>query len=177
MRRAGVLAAIVFWQSRHGENAQPTAERALEELAAVNKSELDDEDRIAFADPAVRVGASRLAALPATGRGGRLIVRTAPGAAGETCVMLFDARHDNGEPLIRHCTFGTVWTGSAMGNVDGTALTLGPTSGYLARAVGIPAEGQWLEHRCAATRHGRTRSGLRRICRLGARLSAAADRA
>jgi hypothetical protein len=39
-------------------------------------------------------------------------------------VMLFDARHDNGEPLVRRCTFGTVWSGSAMGNADGTALTL-----------------------------------------------------
>jgi hypothetical protein len=125
MRRAGVLSAVVFWQSRHGENAQPTAERALEELAAVNKSELDDDDRNAFADAAIRVGASRLAALPATARGSRLIVRTAPGAAGETCVMLFDARHDSGEPLVRRCTFGTVWAGSAMGNADGTALTLG----------------------------------------------------
>ena len=125
MRRAGVLAAIVFWQSRHAENAQPTAERALEELAAVNKSELSDDDQISFADAAVRVGASRGAALPVTGRGGRLIVRTAPGAAGETCVMLFDAHHDSGEPLVRRCTFGTVWTGSAMGDADGTALTLG----------------------------------------------------
>jgi hypothetical protein len=125
MRRAGVLSAVVFWQSRHGENAQPTAARAVEELAAVNKSELDDEDQIAFADAAVRVGASRLAALPSTGRGGRLIVRTAPGAAGETCVMLFDARHDGGEPLVRRCTYGAVWTGSAMGNAEGTALTLG----------------------------------------------------
>jgi hypothetical protein len=125
MRRAGVLSAVVFWQSRHGENARPTAERALEELAAVNKSELDDDDRIAFADAAVRVGASRLAALPPAGRGGSLIVRTAPGTAGETCVMLFDVRHDGGEPLVRRCTFGTVWTGSAMGNADGTALTMG----------------------------------------------------
>jgi hypothetical protein len=124
MRRAGVLSAMVFWQSRHGENTQPTAERALEELAAVNKSELNDDDQSAFTDAAVRVGASRLAALPATGRGGSLIVRTAPGAAGETCVMLFDARHDGGEALVRRCTFGTVWTGSAMGNADGTALTL-----------------------------------------------------
>jgi hypothetical protein len=125
MRRAGVLSAIVFWQSRHGENAQPTAERALEELAAVSKSDLDDEDQVAFADAAVRVGASRLAALPAVGRGGRLIIRTAPGAAGETCVMLFDVRHDGGDPLARRCTFGTVWPGSAMGNTEGTALTLG----------------------------------------------------
>jgi hypothetical protein len=124
MRRAGVLSAIVFWQSRHSENAQPTAERALEELAAVGKSELNDDDQIAFADAAVRVGASRVAGLPSTGRAGRLIVRTAPGAVGETCVMLFDARHDSGEPLVRRCTFGTVWSGSAMGNADGTALTL-----------------------------------------------------
>jgi hypothetical protein len=124
MRRAGVLAAIVFWQSRHGENAQPTAERALEELAAVDKPEFDDEDQIAYADAAVRVGASRLAAMPAAGRGGKLTVRTAPGASGETWVMLMDARHEGGEPLARRCTFGTVWTASALGNAEGSALTL-----------------------------------------------------
>lgn len=124
MRRAGVLATVVFWQSRHGENAQQTAERALEELGAVNKSELDDEDQISYADAAVRVGASRIAAMPGTGRGGRLIARTEPGAAGETCVMLFDVRHEGALPLIRRCTYGTVWTGSVQGNTDGTALTL-----------------------------------------------------
>jgi hypothetical protein len=124
MRRAGVLAAIVFWQSRRGANPQAAAELSIEDFASVDKSVLDEAGLSEYSDAAVRVGASRLAALAAPARGGRLLVHTAPASPGQTCVSLFEAKRQDGEPLIRRCTFGTVWPASASSNVDGTALTL-----------------------------------------------------
>ena len=124
MRRAGVLASVAFWQSRRGLNPQLAAERSIEDLAGVDKSVLDDEGLVEYANAAVRVGASRLAAQSSPARSGKLIVRTAPGAPGETCLSLFDAKKQDAEPLIRRCTYGTVWIGSASSNADGTALTL-----------------------------------------------------
>ena len=56
MRRAGVLASVAFWQSRRGINPQAAAEQSIEDLAAVNKSELDDEGFGEYTDAAVRVG-------------------------------------------------------------------------------------------------------------------------
>jgi hypothetical protein len=123
IRRAGVLASLAFWQSRRGINPQAAAERSVADLASVDKSALDDEGLNAYSDAAVRVGASRLAAQAVT-RGGKLTVRTAAGAPGETCVALFDAKKTDGEPLIRRCTYGIVWSASASSNADGTALTL-----------------------------------------------------
>jgi hypothetical protein len=70
------------------------------------------------------VGASRVAAQSSVTRDGKLVVRTSPGAPGETCVSLFDAKKQDGEPLIRRCTYGTVWSASVSGNRDGTALAL-----------------------------------------------------
>jgi hypothetical protein len=124
MRRAGVLASLAFWQSRRGLNPQLAAERSIEELASVNRSMLDADGQRDYADAAVRVGASRVAAQSSVTRDGKLVVRTSPGAPGETCVSLFDAKKQDGEPLIRRCTYGTVWSASVSGNRDGTALAL-----------------------------------------------------
>jgi hypothetical protein len=68
MRRAGVLAALAFWQTRRGENALAAANQSLEELGAVKKSDLEEVDQNDYAEAAVRVGASRLAAEPAGAR-------------------------------------------------------------------------------------------------------------
>jgi hypothetical protein len=123
MRRAGVLSALAFWQSRRGLDPQPAAERAIADLASVDKAELDEAGLTEYVDAAVRVGASRLAAQSTPGHGGRLRVRTTAGRPGETCVALFDAgRQDTA--LVRRCTFGTVWNVSATSNADGSALTL-----------------------------------------------------
>ena len=124
MRRAGVYAAIAFCQSRDGANPQAAANRSLDELGAVVKSELQDADLNDYNDAAIRVGASRMAAEPALGRSGRLLVRTTPGAPGETCVSLYDAQSKVTEPLARRCTYGTVWTASAHSNASATAMTL-----------------------------------------------------
>jgi hypothetical protein len=124
IRRAGVLAALAFWQARRGLNPQPAAERSIKDLARVDKSALDDESLGDYADAAVRVGASRLAAQTGAARSGRLVLHSAPGNAGETCVSLFDAKKQDADPLLRRCTYGTVWPVSASSNADGTALTL-----------------------------------------------------
>jgi hypothetical protein len=124
MRRAGVLSALAFWQSRRGLNPRVAAERSIEELASVDKSALDDDGLGEYADAALRVGASRLAAQSGPARNGKLLIRTAPGNAGETCVSLYDASKQDADALVRRCTYGTVWPVSASSNADGTALTL-----------------------------------------------------
>lgn len=124
MRRAGVWSAIAFWQARRGQSPQAAAERALQELAAVNKTELDDADRLDYADAAVRVGSSRPAGAGFSARAGKLVVRTEPGAPGQTCVSVFAAGKPATDPLVRRCTYGIVWPDSAYGNADGSALAL-----------------------------------------------------
>jgi hypothetical protein len=124
MRRAGVWASLAFEYSRHGDNAGDAAERALQELAAVNKSELADEDRSVYTEATVRVGASRWAAQTVVASRSGLGVSTTPGDTGETCVLLTDAKHDAGHPLLKRCTYGTVWPASASANPLGTALAL-----------------------------------------------------
>jgi hypothetical protein len=126
MRRAGVWASLAFQRARKGEPGEAAAARALSELAAVDKSELTDEDLVAYNDAAMRVSASRWAAVPAPAapdsRRPRII--TAPGEPGETCILLVDAKHDAGNPLAKRCTYGVVWAGSATLNREGTALAL-----------------------------------------------------
>lgn len=126
MRRASVWASLAYQRARKGETADAAAQRALAELAAVNKTELTDDDLPAYSDAAMRVSASRWAAVPAPaaalGKGTRIV--TVPGQAGETCVLLVDARANVGNPLAQRCTYGIVWDGSATLNREGTALAL-----------------------------------------------------
>lgn len=128
MRRAGVWAAIAFERSRAADTAAKageSAQRALDELAAVNKSELADQDRAVYTEAAVRSGASRWAAGNAPAPRAKLAVVTASGQSpGETCVLLTDAQHGADAPLFKRCTFGTVWSASAAANPMGTALAL-----------------------------------------------------
>lgn len=124
LRRAGVWSSIAFQRTRKGEAGQTAASRALQELAAVNKTELSEDDQTAYTEAAVRVGATRWAAEPVLLAGAGLAVQTTPGQAGETCVALIDGKHDAQAPLARRCTYGVVWTASARANAQGTALTL-----------------------------------------------------
>ena len=121
-RRAGVWSSIAYEQARRGEPPQAAAQRAMQELSAVSVGELGDESE--YTDAAVRVGTVRWAAEFGTRGSGRLAVATAPGAPGETCVTLEDTRHPIGNPLLRRCTYGTVWSVSARSNSAGTALAL-----------------------------------------------------
>jgi hypothetical protein len=124
VRRAGVWSTIAYQRSRGSDSPQSAAQRAIDELAAVNKSELGDEETVEYTEAAVRVGASRWAALPALPNPGRLNVVTQAGEPGQTCVLLTDARHDARSPLARRCTYGSVWVASARAAADGRTLVL-----------------------------------------------------
>lgn len=128
MRRAGVWASLAWEHSRRGEAEQAAAvaaaARAVDELAAVNKTELSDEDQYAYSEAAVRASASRWAASGAVPPKAGLAVVTTAGDPGQTCVLLTDAKHGAAAPLLRRCTYGTVWAASASANPSGTALAL-----------------------------------------------------
>ncbi|AMP05740.1 hypothetical protein [Collimonas pratensis] len=125
LRRAGVWASIAFERARLRQPAQDAANRALQELAAVNQTEIAEPDAAAYTDAAVRVAASRWAAEPepVTTSGG-LAILTTPGESGETCVTLVDAKHDQKNPLFKRCTYGLVWKASVSVNAQQTALAL-----------------------------------------------------
>lgn len=127
MRRAGVWSTLAYERARLGEAPQSAAERALAELASVRKAELAEDDQAAWNEAAMRVNASRWAALPAVDAGAdpsrpRVVVQ--PGQPGESCVLLVDGRHGVDKPLARRCTYALVWAQSASLNREGNALAL-----------------------------------------------------
>ena len=130
IRRASVWSALAFQRARRGESAaaEEAAKRALAELGDVARGELADDDVAAWHDAAIRVGASRWAAASAVSAhaGPRTLrVVTAPGEPGQTCVLLVDAgKVEPSAPLVKRCTYGVVWTGSAAWNREGNALAV-----------------------------------------------------
>jgi len=124
LRRAGVWAAIAFGQSRRAEAPQAAAQRALDELATVDKSELGDDELADHAEAAIRVGAVRWAALPVPPSSGKTQVRVRPGEPGQTCVGIVDASKPNAPTVAERCTYATVWAASAAPSADGRALAL-----------------------------------------------------
>jgi hypothetical protein len=118
MRRVAVWSSLAYERARKGDDAASAAERALDVLAGINKSELAESDLATYADAAIRANASRWAAAPATNTP-RLIVTKEE--TGQTCVTLTDAKQ---KPLAKRCTYGLVWTASATLNKEGTALAL-----------------------------------------------------
>ncbi|MBY0573744.1 MAG: hypothetical protein K2P84_08695, partial [Undibacterium sp.] len=124
MRKANVGASIAFQTARKMDNPQEVASRAINELAAVNKEELSDEDLITYAEAGVRVGTSRWAAEPITTNKSTLQILTRPGATGETCIHLVDSTHELKNPLAKRCTYSVVWTASARTHPQNKALTL-----------------------------------------------------
>ena len=147
-RRAGVWSAIAFTKARQGESAASAsaARRALDELAAVNRLELSDDDFVDYTDAAVRVGAVRWAAEPVAAATGRERIRivTTPGEPGETCVAL-RASDPGSAPLAQRCTYGIVWAASASPSADGRALALAvqPLEGWRELWVFRLQAGQW----------------------------------
>ena len=133
LRKAGVWAGIAHQQARRGA-AEPGAtqqaavqaagNRALDELAAIHKGDLSEDDATAYADAAIRVGASRWAGQSLAPASPKLKLITKPGQPGETCVRLTDARDEKKPPLATRCTYGVVWPASAAASPNGTALTL-----------------------------------------------------
>ena len=120
MRRAVLWASTAYQQGRAGEDPQPAATRAIESLARVEAGELAEADRAAYAEAELRVGAARVA-LAGTSPSNNLYIATAAGQEGRTCAVLMSARD---EALARRCTYGLVWTGSAVANNEATALTV-----------------------------------------------------
>lgn len=119
MRRAAVWASLAYHLARQRQSAQPAAQRALKEIAAVRPEHLTENDRRTYAETAMRVGASRWAAVtpfPPKGLSVETIAET-----GESCVTVANAKR---------CTFAFVWAASAVMNAEGTALALAvqPTS-------------------------------------------------
>jgi hypothetical protein len=125
LRRASVWSTVAFDRSRHQvANAQQAAQRALDELAAVDKADLPDDDLAVYNDAIMRVNASRWAAQPASESAGPTsgthIRRVAGKQPGQSCVQLAQAD----KVLTERCTFGQVWTNSWSMNREGTAGAL-----------------------------------------------------
>ncbi len=148
LRRAGVQASLAFQQARRAELPTAAAQRALSELAAVNKAELTDNDLQEYSDTAIRVGASRWAAETARPVPAKLTVLTEPGQAGETCVSLFE-NTEGGNPgkeaVAKRCTYGIVWAASANAHPNGQALALAvqPLDTWRELWVFRKTAGQW----------------------------------
>ncbi len=122
MRIASVWSSIAYQLARKHEPTDEAANRALSELAAVDKEEMTNDDAAAYADAGLRVGASRWAAELPVETKSSLSIQTTAGKPGETCVTLSDQK--TGKPLMNRCTYGVVWAASARANANGTALTL-----------------------------------------------------
>jgi hypothetical protein len=142
LRNAGIQASFAFQRTRRGEDAQATMELALAEFAAVNRTELAEEDAGAYAEAAVRVGASRWAATPAIPAPRTLAVTLAAGEPGQTCITLVDAAR---KPLAQRCTYATVWAQSVAPNAAGTALALAvqPLAGWRELWVFRKVQDEW----------------------------------
>jgi hypothetical protein len=118
MRRAAVWSSLAYQRARQGTDPASAALRALNSLAGVHRPDLTEADLALYTDAALRVSASRWAAVPTQHT--PHIVATAE-ETGETCVTLTDAKK---KPLANRCTYGLVWTASATMNREATALAL-----------------------------------------------------
>ena len=150
LRRAGVASTLAFQLARR---AAPTAvaaqaERAISELASVNKLELTDDDLQDYGDAAIRVGASRWGGDTASAKLQKLTLVTQAGQAGETCLSLFENKPDGKpqpEPVAKRCTYGVVWTASASAHPSGQALSVAvqPLDTWRELWVFRQTAGQW----------------------------------
>jgi hypothetical protein len=128
LRRADTWASVAFQQGRAGHDATAAARRAIDELTAVDRDELGDDDQVAYNNVAIHVGASRWAALPALPPSGALALRSETGEPGQTCLVL----GPSAAPLARRCTFGTVWMSSARVSPNGrvAVVAVEPLDGW-----------------------------------------------
>jgi hypothetical protein len=131
LRRASLHAGLAFAHARRQDTAAAAAaaQRAITELASVNKAELADDDSVAWQDAAMRTNASRWAAASPTAPtlGPTLRLDLQAGEDGQTCVSLVDTRNGQTSATAastRRCSFGVVWAASATLNREGTALAL-----------------------------------------------------
>jgi len=147
-RRAVVWSSIAFDRARNGEPAQAAAQRAIDALAAADRSELPDEDLADHTEAALRVGAMRWAAAPMRSPATRYLLHAEAREPGQTCAVLLDPRSAGAPPLARRCTFGVVWLASARLHGDGRTLVVaaqplpGWTELWVFRAGAAP-DGAW----------------------------------
>ena len=142
-RRASVLASVSFAQARRRESPAPAAQRALDELLAANPNDLGEDRRAEYVDAVARVSAIRWAAEPAITQKGPLVLNTAPGETGQTCVTLADTRQS--QELTRRCTYGIPWMASAKTIPSGPAIVLAvqPLESWLELWVFHELAGNW----------------------------------
>ncbi|HET9650983.1 MAG TPA: hypothetical protein VFP36_02270 [Usitatibacter sp.] len=128
VRRSRVLAAVAFHTGRRGENASELIESARADLALVDRRKLSDADAAAYDQAALRVNASRWAAVappaPAPAMTSRPTLVSRAGEEGQTCLLLVDARHDAANPLARRCTYGQAWLAASSVNAEGNAVAV-----------------------------------------------------
>jgi hypothetical protein len=134
-RQAEVLSRIAFARAQRGDatQARAAAQRAIDAVGRVEKSELVDDDLNRFHAAAVRVNTVRWAAAPAVATTGRLAITTRRADDGQTCAALRDTRAKSDAPaLAERCSWGQVWAASAAPNREGTALALAvqPVDGW-----------------------------------------------
>jgi len=139
MRAAGVWAGLAGRRAQQGKDAASVLAAGMKaeaSLAGIDKAAFGDGDRATWHEAAVRVGASRWAALsdslPAVVKGRPGLALEAGAQAGQTCVRVVPATlaATNGkaspapaQPLVQ-CTYGHVWGSSLSISPDGKAMTL-----------------------------------------------------
>lgn len=148
IRRASVWSSLAYARARRGDDAaaKAAADRALAEIAAVDKTDLADDDLARWNEAALRVNAVRWAAMPRVAASNpRYQIGTSTTEDGQTCVTLVDTRHADPRPQLQRCTWGLVWTASATLNREGNALALAvqPADGWRELWVFRKEAGGW----------------------------------
>jgi hypothetical protein len=123
-RRAGAWASVAFNKARKREASDAAAQRALDELLAVQVKDLGEDRQSEYVDAVLRVNAIRWGAVAPVTQTGALRLSAAPGDPGQTCVALENARLRRAAPLVQRCTYGIVWMASAQSIVEAPALVL-----------------------------------------------------
>jgi len=122
-RRAAVWAALAYEAARRGQPPESAAQRARAELLAVRPDDLGEQHRAGYLDALLRVAAIRWAAVAPAAQRGPLLLTTAPGEPGQTCLAVAQASRP-ASPPVRRCTYGIVWSASAQPIAQGRALVL-----------------------------------------------------
>jgi hypothetical protein len=133
LRAAGVYATLAQERARQpkpDEKAvQAAGQEAVSLFASVDGKALKDEDKLAWQEAAIRVGASRwsiaaqdfpAATGKAKGTNSRPSLQALPGKPGQTCLSL----QEGGKEALRACTYGQVWPASLATSPDQKMLTL-----------------------------------------------------
>ena len=144
MRAAGIWSGIAFQMTRKQLPSSVAAQRALSELAAVDKEEMTNDDVNTYAEAGLRVGASRWAGENMAKGKSSLNIQTTVGKPGETCITLQDQKST--KPLMNRCTYGIVWPSSARANASATALALAvqPMDGWRELWLFHQLNGNWV---------------------------------